>query len=233
MDRFHSHLPSGWVIALSALGFLPGVSAAPSLQFLARWALKNPRREPNPKGTRKAVNKRMVWSKHDFEREVRRQMVELESIRKRCPEDADVHRRIDLLEESHRNLLRKLGDAFNTSKWPRERPAQGPRPTGAKVDPQVLEKYLQTCDQAALRLRRLLGIETKSASLQTTPSRRAEETEPCVEKSKPCFNTKCATCGEILFASQPGREGIVFDGTGWHHKHCPSKGELSGPGLLN
>lgn len=180
----------------------------------------------------------MVWSKHDFEREVRRQMVELESIRKRCPENPDVHRRIDLLEESHRNLLRKLGDAFNISKWSKKRPAKsqgasdGPS-SNAKLDPRVLAKYLQTSDQASARLRRLLGVETKRASLQATPLRRAEEAEPCVEESEPCFDTRCAICGETLFTSQPGRKGIVFGETGWHHKRCPSKGKWSGPGLLN
>ena len=177
----------------------------------------------------------MVWSKHDFEREVRRQMVELESIRKRCPGNFDVHRRIDLLEESHRNLLRKLGDVFNTSKWSKERSSKSQgasaRPSsGAELNSRVLEKYLRTSDQASIRLTSLLGVETKRKSLHAAPLRNVEET---VAETEPYFDTKCATCGEALFSGQLRRDGVVFDGTGWHHRRCPREGELSGPGLLN
>jgi len=173
----------------------------------------------------------MVWSKHDFEREVRRQMVELESIRKRCPGNPDVHRRIDLLEESHRNVLRKLGDVFNSSEWSKEHSAKHQRASahassGAELDPRVLEKYLRSSDQASLRLKSILGVETTTRSLRAAPLRRRKETEPC-------FETKCGTCGETLFSGPRDPEGAVFDGTCWHHRRCPGEGELSGPGLLN
>jgi hypothetical protein len=205
----------------------------------------------------------MVWSKHDFEREVHRQMVELESIRKRCPGNADIHRRIDLLEESHRSVLRKLGDVFNgavlhSADASKRRPAgnqdagnqdagnqdagnqdagnqdAGGR-HGAELDPRVLQKFLRTSDQASGRLKKLLlkgfhglhglppgGVETQRKPLRADPSWDLEEPEPCE-------GSKCITCGKTLFADQRRRAGIVFDGTGWHHRRCPSKGEVSGP----
>ena len=52
----------------------------------------------------------MVWSNQDFAREVRRQLIELQSIRKRAPADAEIHERIDRLEESHHHVLRKLAE---------------------------------------------------------------------------------------------------------------------------
>jgi len=90
----------------------------------------------------------MVWSKHDFEREVRRQLVELEAIRKRLPVDSEVHRRLDQLEASHRQLLRKLGDVFKAAKR-----SKGSVPVNAGV----LEDYLRTTAKASSRLHRLLG----------------------------------------------------------------------------
>jgi hypothetical protein len=50
----------------------------------------------------------MVWTKVDFEREVRRQLVEIASIRKRLPPASELLPRINLLEASHRSILRKL-----------------------------------------------------------------------------------------------------------------------------
>ena len=50
----------------------------------------------------------MVWSHEDFMREVRRQLVELESLRKGIAAKADISESIDKLEESHHYLLRKL-----------------------------------------------------------------------------------------------------------------------------
>jgi hypothetical protein len=70
----------------------------------------------------------MLWSKEDFEREVRRQLVELESIRKRVPALEEVHRKIDLLEKSQRSLLRKLGEFFETEGAPKRRARRKARP---------------------------------------------------------------------------------------------------------
>ena len=56
----------------------------------------------------------MVWTKQQFEREVCRQLIELESIRKRVA-NKDVLERIDRLEESHLCLLRRLGECFQSA----------------------------------------------------------------------------------------------------------------------
>ncbi len=54
----------------------------------------------------------MVWSLHDFEREVRRQVIEIESIRKRVPKSDDLADRLDRLEESQHYIMRKLREAL-------------------------------------------------------------------------------------------------------------------------
>jgi len=65
----------------------------------------------------------MVWSKIDFDKEVRRQLIELRSLRKRVPEEEDIVERIERLEASHHSLLRKLHEFFRLVET-----AEPPRP---------------------------------------------------------------------------------------------------------
>lgn len=81
----------------------------------------------------------MIWSEQDFEREVRRQLIELASIRKKVESDADVVRKLDKLEVSHRMLLRKISEFFK-GKEAREGETA---PSGPPVIFIALESYLR------------------------------------------------------------------------------------------
>ena len=54
----------------------------------------------------------MLWCQQDFEREVSRQLVEIESIRKRAAGSPEVSDRLDRLEESILHLMRKLRETL-------------------------------------------------------------------------------------------------------------------------
>ena len=55
----------------------------------------------------------MVWSHDDFIRELSRQLVELEALRKRLEEPGDVGEIIQRIEESNLHLLKKMNEFFN------------------------------------------------------------------------------------------------------------------------
>ena len=54
----------------------------------------------------------MVWSHDDFIRELSRQLVELETLRRKLEEPGDVGEVIERIEESNRHLLRKMHEFF-------------------------------------------------------------------------------------------------------------------------
>lgn len=62
----------------------------------------------------------MVWSLEDFIREIRRQLVELEALRKKMHSQDGGHENLERLEESQRYLLRKLNQYFDS--LPKDRP---------------------------------------------------------------------------------------------------------------
>jgi hypothetical protein len=57
----------------------------------------------------------MLWKKKDFIREVRRQLVELESLRKKITAKQDVEDNLKKLEASQYSLLRKLEEQFEST----------------------------------------------------------------------------------------------------------------------
>ena len=163
----------------------------------------------------------MVWTKHDFEREVRRQLVEIESIRKRLPESPEVHERIDRLEASHRNLIRKLDEVFPAPpKPPKLAPAQP-----AKLAPAQPAKLAPA--QPAHR-----GTTPKRAPKRPhAHGRLCFHPHTTLSKKKvttmPGIHEKCAACGKVLLASVIlGRE-VVFLNEAWYHRSCASKGSLN------
>ena len=159
----------------------------------------------------------MVWTKHEFEREVRRQLVELESIRKRVPANADVLERIDRLEESHRYLLRKLTECFQSAPPKRKRCGK-PSPHGGSAHTPVLPIL-----QWQLSGSRSCGVRThvKRAVLEK-------------RKSEPGLGECCASCGKVLLSSLLAGEAVVFFKKAWHHKGCAEGGKRYGrPGMLN
>jgi len=162
----------------------------------------------------------MVWSNHDFAREVRRQLVELESIRKRAPADAELHERIDRLEESHHYILRKLGDCSRCSA-PMEKKARQTRA--------VRESTCEGAVGRAGRHARLVTPQVLHESPPPIPSR--ELRDPAVLKRRvksllalqvglPHPAERCASCGRVLLLSLIAGGQIVFHKAAWHHKSC-------------
>jgi hypothetical protein len=63
----------------------------------------------------------MVWSQEDFSRELRRQLIEIESLRKRVGDNGSAHASIDRLEEAQLYVLRKLDEHFRSRAEDEER----------------------------------------------------------------------------------------------------------------
>jgi hypothetical protein len=162
----------------------------------------------------------MVWSKHDFEREVRRQLVEIESIRKRLPESPEVHERIDRLAASHRHLIRKLDEVFPVnSKRPSlpAGPARRSAPKRARARP-ANPPPGQAPAHGRYRLPR--PPRSYAGAHQTAAVPKKKVTAPGIHE-------KCAACGKVLLASVIlGRE-VVFLNEAWYHRNCASKGSLN------
>ena len=176
----------------------------------------------------------MVWSQHDFERELKRQLIEIESIRKRVPQLEEIMERLDRLEESHLCLIRKLGEYFERTGEP-----AGSRPTSfeqsgeeiaseldgqpSSIDEGLLAEFHVLSDQhSRLALRCLLEGPPSSADDGT----QGEEPSPQVVLvaaavlNVPDLNERCATCGKVLISSLLAGEGITQEGPDWHHQAC-------------
>ena len=143
----------------------------------------------------------MVWSNVDFAREVRRQLVELESIRKRAPADAELHERIDRLEESHRYVLRKLADGSGCSGTTEKKARQ------TRAAPKC------TCEGMA-------GRHVRLALREPTALKRRVKSLLVAQLGLPHLAVRCASCGRVLLPSLIAGGQIVFHKAAWYHRSC-------------
>ena len=112
----------------------------------------------------------MVWSKEDFVREVRRQMVELESLRRKIEAESDIQETLERLEESQVYLLRKLNDYFQAQ--PEETPGvpEGiPGPIGEYIqhlleEPSLLEQLVEREPGASIVIVGITGSASTTGS---------------------------------------------------------------------
>lgn len=192
----------------------------------------------------------MIWSKLDFEREVRRQLIEIESIRKRIPADSEAHARIDRLEASHQHLLKKLDELFpgGQSSAP---PPKGDRlradedltglvGAGAReiVEKESLRRVAGELSRApAGRVNAPRGL--LSPGPEVSGSQRGEEPgqhalDPGSRSLDP--GARCGGCGRLLLPALLGGETLVRAADGWRHEPCagdhPGE-EFRKPGVLN
>ena len=135
----------------------------------------------------------MVWSQLDFEREVRRQLIELRSLRKCVPADGEVLQRIERLEASHHGLLRRLGELFLST-------------DGAAAPPSVR--------RSAAVDRMDVGDVAASSSSQTTRFAVLEEPEELDGQEL------CPRCGRLLLPSLLSGEQVIQLGRSWLHASC-------------
>ncbi len=177
----------------------------------------------------------MIWSKLDFEREVRRQLIELESIRKRVPADSEVRQRIDRLEASHVNLLRKLEEIFpgHGQGHSQGHGSQGHGHSALSHDSPLrgqFERHLRT-----------LVKTSEAQAIAETVRQRITLSSGVIPKALfasqvelPSLDAPCSTCGRILLSSLLAGDEILFAQGAWHHSECQGEGEpYQKPGMLN
>jgi hypothetical protein len=95
----------------------------------------------------------MIWSLNDFAREIRRQIVEVEALRRKTRNQPDAKEHLARLQESQRQLLRKLHEYFESRRRDSEGKecetggAHGGEPAGQ----QAIPEDLLACIQSILR----------------------------------------------------------------------------------
>ncbi len=174
----------------------------------------------------------MIWSKLDFEREVRRQLIELESIRKRVPADSDVRIRIDRLEASHVNLLRKLEEILPSNKAPPTSSMPRCAQIARELRSMVKTSEVQTTTQS-VRQRISLSSALETATEGTAPEKAMGGGFPQGQEL-PTLDCRCASCGQILLSSLLAGESVLLSDGLWYHPICHGNGEPhQKPGMLN
>lgn len=207
----------------------------------------------------------MVWSKQEFEREVRRQIVELESIRKRISTNtvsakAEALEKIDRLEASHRNLLRKLKELF-TKAPSKKKPSKQAEVGGGEL-PAIfiaLEKYLKCLEPASptpAGPARAGGLDrSSSGEYPGEMDESSHNTTGCSggagetahgppsgfhhlfspdARELPSLSEKCGFCGNLLISSLLGGDEVFYFEEAWYHRSCAEEGDaFVKPGLLN
>ena len=135
----------------------------------------------------------MVWSQLDFEREVRRQLIELRSLRKCVSANVEVLQRIERLEASHHGLLRRLGELFLNT-------------TGTAYPPGV--RHSTATDRLDV------GEVAASSSSQTARFAVLEEPEELDGQEL------CPRCGRLLLPSLLSGERVIQFDRSWLHASC-------------
>jgi hypothetical protein len=183
----------------------------------------------------------MVWSHHDFERELKRQLIEIESIRKRIPKLDEIKERLDRLEQSHISLIRKLGEYFDradelTSAGSQtsgatgfaERSDENVSESGGELDAERLDEgllaefHLLSSQHARLARRRLPEGAATSADDGTQTVESSPQVVLVAEAvlNVPDLNERCATCGKLLISGLLAGERVTQRGSDWHHQAC-------------
>lgn len=175
----------------------------------------------------------MVWSRHDFERELKRQLIEIESIRKRVPPLDEIMERLDRLEESHLSLIRKLGEYFQSrdgkseTTTDRDDVASEAHDQQSPIDASLLAEF-QLLSAQHSRLARRCMLEGAPAPAEGSVEDRSsvDECSPQVVLvaeavlNVPDLNERCATCGKVLISSLLAGESVTQQGSDWHHQTC-------------
>ena len=185
----------------------------------------------------------MVWSHDDFIRELSRQLVELETLRRKLEEPGEVGDIIERTEESNRHLLRKMHEFFKChievkicSEFAGE--------AGEGLLDDTPPEYLMACLQAMLQqpgvLKHLTSFSIEPNVEQVTDWKSLTMAEGLVnlEENDSLLQAKCGICGKLMVSSVLAGETIMKLGEDWHHKHClkgveDSPEALQQPSALN
>jgi hypothetical protein len=158
----------------------------------------------------------MVWSKQEFEREVRRQIVELAALRKRVPAVKEVLDRIDRMEDSHRGLLRKLTELFDGASPPAPAAGEG---AAASMEPEkTFAAAIEACASSPAHLAAAPSLK------HVTPGNLALAIEEA-QGTYPDLNETCAACGKLVLSSILAGGEVVYQDSAWYHASCAKGGE--------
>jgi hypothetical protein len=174
----------------------------------------------------------MVWSKQEFEREVRRQLIELASLRKRVPPTKDLLERIDRLETSHHYLLRKLVDYFKqleerTSTQTKQGSAK--QGSGAPAEAEAPAEVFETDPSHAAS-----QLETEALESQEVSTGNLVLALEKLQNTYPDVMEACAACGKLLISVILAGGEVAYQAPAWYHAACLKGGEGFGKqGTLN
>ncbi len=176
----------------------------------------------------------MVWSQHDFERELKRQLIEIESIRKRVPQLDEIRERLDRLEESHLCLIRKLSEYFQREDDPASSGSTGFEKDGEEIASE-LDRQPSAIDEGLMAEFHVLSDQHSGLAhrcgLNRPPSSAEDGTQAELPSPQvvlvaeavlnvPELNERCASCGKVLISSLLAGEAITQQGSVWHHQAC-------------
>ncbi|MCZ6792264.1 MAG: hypothetical protein O7J95_01470 [Planctomycetota bacterium] len=163
----------------------------------------------------------MVWCPEDFYREVRRQLVELESVRKKLRSGAEPGSSLEKLEESSLYLLRKLEEYFHAQSKDEK--------IGAEIVPMVqlvIHGLFQKADfsKAASKAEFSEGENVEVLAAHIAETFKGGLAVPIPEipgpSKPPALDQACAGCGKSLGWSLISGDGLVQDEGNWFHKGC-------------
>jgi hypothetical protein len=165
----------------------------------------------------------MLWKKSDFEREVRRQLIELRALRKRVPPTAELLQHIERLEASHHALLRKMDAVFTARDSAGEEPSS---PAGLEDAPVASSPGAAVPGETA-------GFERPAVSARCVSAAQLV-LAPGKVQNCPAVEETCSSCGKVLVSSILAGAEVVRHGTAWYHAACVDGGSSFGKkGTLN
>jgi len=184
----------------------------------------------------------MVWGSHEFAREIHRMLVEIASIKKRVPQLAELLERLERLEASHHNLLRKLGESLGGGKARKNRKASARRAARGELL-RAIDRQLRSLAEGSLvesgESRALAAILRRPRVQESKPSLGSPAGQPAGSPGQragspdqlPGADQKCASCGKGILASLFSGEEIVRTKKSWYHRRCFREGKGRGPWL--
>ena len=185
----------------------------------------------------------MVWSHDDFIRELSRQLVELEALRKRLEEPGDVGEIIKRIEESNLHLLKKMNEFFNCHI---EVKICGAFTDGAQDEfiSDTHPEYLMACLQSMLQqpgvLKHLTSLSVEPHVEQVIDWSSLALSEGLLNpgENSSLLQAKCGVCDKLMVSTVLAGGQLSKIGDHWYHKDCLKPSEDSSeilwqPSVLN
>ena len=167
----------------------------------------------------------MVWSHDDFIRELSRQLVELETLRKKLEGPGDPGEIIERIEESNLHLLKKMHEFFNCHIEVKICGAFTGEPQD-EFPSDAQPEYLMACLQSMLQqpgvLKHLTSFSVEPHVEQVTDWNSLALAEGLIDPghNDSLLQARCGTCEKLIVSAVLGGGQIVKVGACWHHRDC-------------